>query len=68
MMSATMIISKIIALGMIYIGYWFCFKYRIWKYENSLDVVQRWSAGLMAILIGVAMLLCNADLFNLPKS
>ena len=67
MMSATMIISKIIALGMIYIGYWFCFKYRIWKYENSLDVVQRWSAGIMFVFGGLCILLLNADLFNLPK-
>ena len=66
-MSATMIISKIIALGMIYIGYWFCFKYRIWKYENSLDVVQRWSAGIMLVFGGLCILLLNADLFNLPK-
>lgn len=67
MMSATMIISKIIALGMIYLGYWFCFIWKIAKYEDSLDVVKRWSAGLMAILIGLATLLCNADIFNLPK-
>ena len=67
MMSATMIISKIIALGMIYIGFWFCFKYRIWKYENSLDVVQRWSAGIMLVFGGLCILLLNADLFNLPK-
>lgn len=66
-MSATMIISKIIALGMIYIGYWFCFKYRIWKYENSLDVVQRWSAGIMFVFGGLCILLLNADIFNLPK-
>jgi len=66
-MSATMIISKIIALGMIYIGFWFCFKYRIWKYENSLDVVQRWSAGIMLVFGGLCILLLNADLFNLPK-
>jgi hypothetical protein len=66
-MSITMVISKIIALGMIYLGYWFCYKYRIWKYENSLDVLQRWSAGLMALLIGLAILLDNADIFNLPK-
>ena len=62
-----MIISKIIALGMIYIGYWFCFKYRIWKYENSLDVVQRWSAGIMFVFGGLCILLLNADIFNLPK-
>jgi hypothetical protein len=67
MMSATMIISKIIALGMIYLAYWFCYKWRIWKYENSLDVLQRWSVGLLVLLGGLAILLDNADLFNLPK-
>ena len=66
-MSATMIISKIIALGMIYTGYWFCYIWKIEKYEGSYSKLQRWSGGLMAILIGLAMLLCNADLFNLPK-
>jgi len=62
-----MVISKIIAFGMIYLGYWFCYIWKIQKYEDSLDVVQRWSAGLMALLGGLATLLCNADLFNLPK-
>jgi O-antigen/teichoic acid export membrane protein len=67
-MSITMVISKIIALGIIYLGYWFCYKYRIWKYENSLDVVQRWSVGLLVLLGGLAILLDNADLFNLPNN
>jgi hypothetical protein len=62
-----MIISKIIALGMIYLGYWFCFIWKLAKYEDSLDVVKRWSVGLLVLLGGLAILLDNANLFNLPK-
>lgn len=62
-----MVISKIIALSMIYLGYWFCYIFKIEKNEGSYSVLQRWSAGLLALLIGLAIILCNADLFNLPK-
>jgi membrane protein DedA with SNARE-associated domain len=66
-MSATMVISKIIALGMIYLGYWFWFNWKIEKNNSSNSVWHRWSAGLMLLLIGLAILLDNADIFNLPK-
>jgi hypothetical protein len=62
-----MIISKIIALGMIYLGYWFCYIWKIEKHEGSLAVLQRWSAGIMLVFGGLCILLLNADLFNLPK-
>lgn len=67
MMSATMIISKIIALGMIYLGYWFCYIWKIEKYEGSYSKLQRWSAGLMFVFGGLCILLLNADIFNLHK-
>ncbi len=64
-MSITMVISKIIALGMIYLGYWFWFIWKIEKKGSSYSVWQRWSAGLMALLTGLAILLGNEDIFNL---
>lgn len=61
-MSITMVISKIIALGMIYLGYWFWFIWKIEKKDSSYTVWQRWSAGLMALLTGLAILLDNTDI------
>jgi uncharacterized membrane protein YfcA len=49
-MSVTMMISKLIALFMIYLGYWFCYKWKIDENEGSLDKVTRWSAGLCLFL------------------
>ncbi len=51
-----MIISKLIALAMIYLGYKRCF---VWKYkdEGSLDKVTRWSAGLSLLLLGLVILI-----------
>ncbi|MBK7636806.1 MAG: hypothetical protein IPJ13_22950 [Saprospiraceae bacterium] len=64
-MSFTMIISKLIALAMIYLGYKRCF---VWKYkdEGSLDKVTRWSAGLSLLLLGLVILIFVWDIFNLP--
>ena len=62
-----MVISKIIALGMIYLSYWFCYIWKIEKNEGSYSVLQRWSVGLLVLLGGLAILLDNADIFNLPK-
>ena len=61
-----MIISKIIALLVVYIGYWILNKWKIAEYEDQLDKVKRWSAGIMIIFGGIMILLFNADLFNLP--
>jgi formate/nitrite transporter FocA (FNT family) len=65
-MSITMILSKIIAFAMIYIGYWYINKRKIAEYEGPLDKVTRWSPGIMFILGGIVILLFNADIFNLP--
>jgi uncharacterized membrane protein YfcA len=65
-MSFTMMISKLIALFMIYLGYWFCYKWKIAKHEDSHDKVTRWSAGIMLIFGGIVILISNADIFNLP--
>ncbi len=61
-----MIISKLIALFMIYLGYWFCYKWKIAKHEDSLDKVKRWSAGLSLLLLGLVILIFVWDIFNLP--
>ena len=65
-MSITMIISKMIALLVVYIGYWIINKWKIEEYQGSLSKVKRWSAGIMIIFGGIMILLFNADLFNLP--
>jgi hypothetical protein len=65
-MSLTMITTKIIAIAMIYAGYWFLNKWKIEENEGSLSKVQRWSAGIMFIFGGIVILISNADIFNLP--
>lgn len=65
-MSITMVLSKIIALAMIYVGYWILYKWKIEEYEGITSKVRRWSAGIMFIYGGVVILIFNADIFNLP--
>ena len=65
-MILTMIISKIIAIALIYAGYWILFKWKIEENEGSLSKVQRWSAGLSLLLLGLVFLIFVKDVFNLP--
>jgi hypothetical protein len=65
-MSLTMIISKLIALSLIYLGYRICFKWKLDENEGSIDIITRWSSGIMFIFGGAMILLFNADIFNLP--
>lgn len=65
-MSITMLLSKIISLTMIYVGYWIIVKWKIEEYEGITSKVRRWSAGIMFIFGGVVILISNADIFNLP--
>ena len=64
-MSFTILITKIIALILIYLGYKRCF---VWKYkdEGSLEKVTRWSSGLSLLLLGLVFLIFVKDVFNLP--
>lgn len=61
-----MITTKIIAIAMIYAGYWFLNKWKIEENEGSLSKVQRWSAGLSLVLFGLVILIFVKDIFNLP--
>jgi hypothetical protein len=64
-MSFTVLITKIIALILIYLGYKRCF---VWidKSEGSVTYITRWSSGLSLLLLGLVFLLFVKDIFNLP--